>query len=658
MTGHRIRTRMIRMTLALAAMLVWSMCIATPAIARSFKMTNVNIDAALDAAGTLSVFESREFDFDGSFNGVYWNIPTGEYNGRRIVTTINEVGEIENGVFQAYAESSSGANHTYEVSDHGTYVQVKVYTKHVDERAQVAISYSDTNLATRYDDTGELYWKFVSDGWDVESNNIRCTIHLPVPENTVVTLGENVRAWGHGPLDASVDLSGQDIVYQVPGVGTSEFAEARIVFPAEWLSDVAPTGTSALSAIRAEEEAWAQAANERRERARSLIAVASVGGCVLGFGMPILAILIAIKRKRAYKVAHTPSFTQDYFRDVPSDDHPAVLGALYRGGTVEGSDLTASLMRLTDMGVIKLEPVTYTKHGLFGREVQHDDYRLVAVENAPIEGSGGSFAHDIDVKSVDLIFKKLVGLARHKDGQPDDGSFCFSEMEDIAKHKPERYHDAYENWTARVEAVATSRKFFIDDHKVGRGPTIAMGVVSILAGILAFVALIVAEQYLLAVLSGVAAIAGGVVSFILAAGMDPLSSEAVELKAKLEGLERWFKDFTRLGEAVPTDVVLWNRLLVMATALGVAKEVIKQLKVAAPQVLEDYRMAPIYSWYYYDLGRYHSPANTFNSALSSAHQVSTAALASSSNSSGSGSGGGFSGGGGGGFGGGGGGGAF
>ena len=28
---------------------------------------------------------------------------------------------------------------------------------------------------------GELYWKFVTDGWDEPSNNVTCTIHLPIP---------------------------------------------------------------------------------------------------------------------------------------------------------------------------------------------------------------------------------------------------------------------------------------------------------------------------------------------------------------------------------------------------------------------------------------------------------------------------------------------
>jgi uncharacterized membrane protein len=94
----------------------------------------------------------------------------------------------------------------------------------------------------------------------------------------------------------------------------------------------------------------------------------------------------------------------------------------------------------------------------------------------------------------------------------------------------------------------------------------------------------------------------------------------------------------------------------MAVVLGVADEVIKQLKMIAPEMLESSAMAPTYGWYY--VGPHGRPYESFNSSYESAHHVSSAALAASESSSGGGGGGGFSGGGGGGFGGGGGGRAF
>lgn len=75
-----------------------------------------------------------------------------------------------------------------------------------------------------------------------------------------------------------------------------------------------------------------------------------------------------------------------------------------------------------------------------------------------------------------------------------------------------------------------------------------------------------------------------------------MSAEAVELKARLSALRKWLQEFTLLKEAVPRDVALWDRLLVMAVVLGVADRVVEQLRMVAPEVLEN---PYFYSYYWY-----------------------------------------------------------
>jgi uncharacterized membrane protein len=168
--------------------------------------------------------------------------------------------------------------------------------------------------------------------------------------------------------------------------------------------------------------------------------------------------------------------------------------------------------------------------------------------------------------------------------------------------------------------------------------------------------MIFTEAWLLGVVLLLLQIAGLTLSVVAMVKCRDISREAIELKAQLEALRRWLKDFTRLNEAVPRDVVLWNRLLVMAVVLGVADEVIKQLKVAVPELMSDPAFMPTYGWYHD--GPSGRPYSSFQSGYGGAHSVSAAKLSASESSSGGGGGGGFSGGGGGGFGGGGGGGAF
>lgn len=638
--------------------------VGCPAYADDYSITDVDIDATVEADGTLDVTEERTFDFDGSFHGVYWELPAGTYEGRTIQPEVVSVGEYVNGSYVPFTYSSSGADGTYTTSNEGSVVRVRVYSAHSDESATFVLGYRDTSLASRWADTSELYWKFVSDGWAVESQNVTCTIHLPVPTGEAVEAGGNVRAWGHGPLDASVGFDGDAVVYTVPGVGTDEYAEARIVFPQAWLSGAEASSESRLDSILSEEEQLADQANARRMQARMTLGILYI----VGVALVVASLLVTFRARRRYRDSHAPHFDDKYFRDVPSYDHPAVLGALLRDGTPSTQDFSASLMRLTDLGYAELSKVTVPKRGLLGRKKGAETYRIsrtkkeVAEQGVPAEARDATReAAGIDRATLRLTFD--VVARRAPKVQLEDGSsttaddLLITDFEKVAQSSPQAYSDAYDAWKNDVFAACTKRGFFVDEEPSQRGRVIAAIVLDFVGAF----ALIMASLGLgftpFAVAVIVALIIVGAVGIRVVSGFVEVSREAIELRAKLGALRNWLCDFTRLKEAWPRDVVLWNRLLVMAVVLGVADRVIDQLKVAAPEMLESTAMAPVYGWYY--LGPYGpSPLAMVGDSFNTAHSVSVAQLAQSSMSSASGGGGGFSSGGGGGFGGGGGGGAF
>ena len=650
----------------LAAVLLWPQ----PARAdRSYEMSRVAIDATVTPDGTLQVTETRTFDFDGSFNGVYWIIPTGynSANGKNVDVTVTsaEVGS------SPLERSDTGLDGTYEVSSQGTNAtQIKLYSAHTDEQASFTISYEATGIVTRWEDTAELYWKFVSDGWDVPSDNVTCTLHLPVPAGESVVPEDNVRAWGHGPLDASVAFDGNDVTYTVPGVGTSEFAEMRVAFPTSWVAALEQTPGTALPTILSEEQQWADEANAQRRTAQ----IVHYGTLSVGVAVAMGTAALAVNSRLRYKRDFAPRFQDPYFRDVPTADHPAVLGALVNGGKAEGKELTATLMRLTDAGVVRLDKVSVNKKGLLGTKTS-EDYRLTWERELPSaagkKGTVAYQAHKIDRQALDLLFRSVGGFADGPaaDAQPPAGekdagaaeapSLLFSRVESFAKAHPEKYSSAYEAWTGRIEGIYLTRfaggglKGY---HKVA---CIVMGSICLALSFVELVMLLFQGSSVGVIFAMMGLLmAAGAAGLVCGLTMRDISHEAIEVRAQLEALRRWLTEFTRLNEAVPTDVVLWNRLLVMAVVLGVADQVVDQLKVALPELLDDPGLMPTYAWWYWGGHGMRTPVAAFSDQLGSAHSVSTAALAGSSGSSGFGGGGGFSGGGGGGFGGGGGGGAF
>ena len=598
---------------------------------RSYQITQVDIDATVDADGTLHVVETRTFDFDGSFNGVYWDIPTGynPNNGKEVEVNVTSAGESTAGSLLAFQLSDSDEDGTYSISDRGSIQRLKIYSAHRNEKARFTIAYDATGIATRWQDTGELYWKFVSDGWDVESQNVTCTLHLPVPAGESVTAGQNVRAWGHGPLDGSVSFSGSDVVFTASGVGTDEYAEMRVTFPQSWLSGLSQSSAGRLDSILSEEQQWADEANARRTRARILVWGTGALAAIAAVGTVVLALL----KKRKYDRDNEPDFKDKYFRDVPTSDHPAVLGALFNGGSVEGKELTATLMRLTDEGYISLEKVTTKKKGLFGDKVR-EDYRVTKLKGMPrSSGSARDKAtHTVDSKTLSLLFKTIS----------DDGEkLYFSHIESFAKKEPELYHSAYEKWEGAVTGKYAERFEDGGEKGNGRGWLVLAGVIDCILAFVVFVAYLIFEASVLAMIGlPLLLVAAAVAAFVTAASMKRINREGIETLAKLRALRSWLTDFTHLSEAVPSDVVLWNRLLVMAVVLDVADEVIDQLRATMPQVLDDPAFMPTYGWYYYRWHGGSSPAAVFTQSMQSAHHVSDAALAASSDSSGGGGGGG------------------
>ncbi len=128
------------------------------------------------------------------------------------------------------------------------------------------------------------------------------------------------------------------------------------------------------------------------------------------------------------------------------------------------------------------------------------------------------------------------------------------------------------------------------------------------------------------------------------------SAEGARRAAEWDGLRRFLKDFSRLDEAVSGDLVIYERYLVAAVALGVADELVRGLATRFPEVAAN----PGFATWYVAASLDHGTAGPSFAGLGSfAGTVGATTAAFTPPSSSGGGGGGFSGGGGGGGGGGG-----
>ena len=157
--------------------------------ARSYDITDY--DMAIDVAkdGSAAVTQKVRYDFDGDFNGVYYNQDTAGIDG---MTALSVAVQSSSGV-KALTASNTEAPGTYTTTDSDNRRQIKVFYPVSDDTVTFLYRYRLNGVVTNYRDTAELNWKVIGTGWDVPLNNVKVTIQLPQ---------KNVRqlqAWTHGP---------------------------------------------------------------------------------------------------------------------------------------------------------------------------------------------------------------------------------------------------------------------------------------------------------------------------------------------------------------------------------------------------------------------------------------------------------------------------
>ncbi len=615
---------------SIARALVWVLvatfvALATPATAsaKSFSMPSVRIDARIQPDGSLVVKENRSFDFSGDFTRVFWDLEPPQGGA---ITSIVVTGP--RGALPRTTADGRPAGFC-RVTREGTLTRVEVYGQWSNETVAYSLSYTVSNAAARWSDTSELYWQAIAANWGANTGQADITIHPPS-----VLATEQVKAWAHGPLTGNVTIqAGGSVFLTVSDLPANTFVEARILFPAEALSRARPRSEAKLAEILAYEAEQANAANQAREDAKREVAgselspleVAILTGVCLGG--PFLLALITTLLFFRYGREHKPSFQGQYFREPPADLHPALVGYLWKMGDIDNAAISASLMNLADRGIIRMEPTIFEKPGFFGAKIENT-FLLT------LDTSKWNSLDPLDQNLLSFLFTTIAG----------DNTLTIAEMQEQAKERAKEFQDGVNAFKAAVAEEADRQGFVEKRSRTYRALAWTMTLLVIVS---VFVAVVMTEQFLICPVGLLLVVP----MMVMSTHMIRRSPAAAEMYAKYEALRNFLRDFSRLQEAPPASVILWNQFLVLAVVFGIAEQVIEQMRVVVPQVMSDQAFATSYWWVAAGPG-YASPVSALSSGFTSAASIATSTLSSSS-----GGGGGFSGGGGGGFGGGGGGGA-
>lgn len=584
---------------------------------RSYSIDKFYVKAFLNEDGSMDIEESINYDFSGSFNGVYRTLKTANSDGIENIKILIK----DNNDYITAKESLSGNNNTYEVIKESDGIKLKIFYRSANEKRQFIIMYKVLNAAVKYNDVAELYWKFMGRETEVIIRDFKVDFKLPKGANY-----DDIKVFAHGPLSGNIQkLDDENIVIFVDKMPPNTFVEARILFPTKLIEKSTKiVDKDALGPILEEEGRWAKEANTKRQRARALISISFIYAIIEIF----LIVFIYFKYDREFKT----SFKGSYYRELPGDYSPAIMSILWNFGRINPRDITATLMDLVRRKHLILNTEISHKKGIF-KNKKEEDYVFVLNEE--------SDKSDLSQQEEFLIDWIINGIG-------DNKKVSLGDIEDYTKSRERAitFKSHYDAWVECIKLEADRYKFF--DKSSVKGNII--GIVASLLGIALGIYTATFHQNLI----GMAVLI--VVSLILmiySITVKRRSKYGVEQYKMWKAFRKFLKHFSRMDKAEIPSVILWEHYLVYAISLGVAKEVIKQLKMVFRD--EDFNNSSLTYMYYGYYGSRMSHFDAINHVMDSVigSTESTYKQAMSKLSSSSGRGGGFSGGGGGGGGGGG-----
>ncbi len=612
--------RIIPLAMLLAILLPLTF-LADTAQARSLDMEKVIIDAELLPDASMQVTEHLTIDFSGQWNGFNIAIPRGS-------SPIQEVSVSEKGqpyTFNPGKDYGPPGTYLTKIENNNMVIDWSVSAK--DETRTFDVSYRVMNAVKIHDDVAELYRKFIGNSNQEKIAQVKVNLILPAGAENYKQ-GEDIRIWGHGPLQGEVDFAGANLVtWQTKNLPARTFVEGRVVMPTALFPAASAqlrTRQTALPGILAQEEGWAKQANQERMAARAEYA----GGA----GIIAVALGMIFWLRQKYGRKYQTQFQGDYYRDLPGSYSPAELSVLWNFRKIKAQDLTATILDLARRKFLYLEEDTREVRKFLGTK-EVTTY-LISFMPAP-EPAMLRKPEEAELRPHE---QQLLSFLQNDIGG-GRGYIYLSEIENYAQKYGQAFHAFWQEWQTELIDQGENLDFFDNS---GNMPlfTVLLGL-----GLLILGSSLVAKAGVI----GAALIIAGALFLFIPRLFKRRTLTGQEDYVRWQAFKKFLQHFSEMERHEIPSLIIWEHYLVYAVTLGVAKEVIKQLELVFPNMQEgDHQFG--YGWMSY--GAYGSMSalhHSFDGIESSFERaLQSAQKAVSKTSSGSGGGGGFSSGGGGG----------
>ena len=234
-------------------------------LTQSLNMEQLIVDAQVLPDASMLVTERITVNFSGQWNGFYLKIPQGD-------TPITEVQVSENGQPYTFNPGTEyGPPGTFLTKYEGDNILIDWSIDTYDQVRTFDVSYRVISAVKIHSDVAEFYRKFIGEANGNKISYVQVNLTLP-PGAEQLKQGEDIRIWGHGPLNGKVEFAGPGaVVLKVKDLSPNTFMEGRVVMPAALFRGApaeAYTAQPAQAKILTEEQGRADQLNKEQVMAK------------------------------------------------------------------------------------------------------------------------------------------------------------------------------------------------------------------------------------------------------------------------------------------------------------------------------------------------------------------------------------------------------
>ena len=565
---------------------------------RSYSIPFANIHIYIQDNGALHIVETITYVFDGTYRGVTRDIP---FKSNEKIENLNV--------------STSGAYSDFTSSNENGEKNIRVYlysdsektTPVTDREVNVTYEYDFINVVNIYNDGATLHYTLWGDEWDVGLGSLNAYIHLNNETNITYWLNPSEfilnSVWNNNTLETTTD--------ELPH---GQLFELRMIIPKNHF-------TNPIFALKHDKDGVAAFKNLQKEYEDGVnfftpfYEILALIMLVLCF----IPIIIYLKYGREPKIL----YHGDYERELPTDDSPAIVNALYIGnvGSANMNAFKATVLSLVNKKYLVMENF----------EDSNSHTKNESIANPAIAFNADLNLSDLSPSEASAF--RTLKLFAHTNEKLNLEAFKNDMKNEFTAKK---FRDYYNSWSTEVEneAERNIENFF---DSTGYTYAVALGVGGlILSGIIIltlffeWLPFTYVSTFGFVILAMIPLIFVSIIDLVLPNHIfGRWTVEGRENEKKWLNFKKYLKDFSLIKDYPPSSLIIWNQYLVYATTLGLAKVVQKHMeKLIPPETLDS-----VDSYYFYSYGGSYLLFSSFDTGIS------TASAADSNSGSGGGSGG-------------------